>query len=65
MPIFPGCTHWTYCPTSPAGQESREAKSERLFAKWIGSFEHKFDDAARSLMRLGWDGAIKKMYESP
>lgn len=65
MPIFAGCTHWTYCPTSPSEQESREARSDRLFAAWIASFNHNFDDAARSLMKLGWDGAIKKMYESP
>ena len=64
-PPFNGSTHWTYCPTSPPAQESREAKGDRLFAVWITSFNHNFDDAARSLMKLGWDGAIKKMYESP
>lgn len=65
QPIFTGSTHWTYCPTSPPEQESQEAKSNRLFAAWTASLNHNLDDAARSLMKMGWDGAIKKMYESP
>lgn len=64
-PIFSGTTHWTYCPPAPPEQESREAKSDRLFATWADSFDHKFNESALSLMKMGWDGAIKKMYESP
>lgn len=59
-PTFTGSTHWTYCPPAPPEQESQQAKSDRLFDDWIRTFDHNFDEITRSLIKMGWDGAVKK-----
>jgi len=64
-PTFTGCTHWTYIPPRPPGKESAEDKCERLFTEWAASFDHSFDKAATALMRMGWNGAFKKLHQYP
>lgn len=59
-PVFDGTTHWTYLPQCPPSVEPQDQKSERLFTEWVASFNHTFNESALSLMKLGWDGAIKK-----
>ena len=64
-PAFTGCTHWTYLPTRPPGQEPPIEKCDRMFSDWLASFNHSFDEAATALIKLGWSGAFKKLQQLP
>lgn len=64
-PGYTGATHWTYMPHRPPAQETPDERRDRLFNEWLSTFEHTFDPAASALLKMGWNGAFKKLQQNP
>jgi hypothetical protein len=60
-PLHTGCTHWTYAPQDPPlDPEDPKASRDKAFEGWLLSFDHDFNESAKALIQLGWNGAWRK-----